>query len=249
MFKLGRKPTIRDARTFRLVDLMGVLPGVPMARDWPWIDLDQDGRADREIRFDMFGNDRAGCCTIAAIAHHEHLVSWLHEDPRRLETKDVYELYKGSGWDGNPGSDSDEGWACVSALNAARKAGVIKAFASLDNTRTSVELAIDKFAACYVGADLPIAAQRQRVWDVAPAGKHDDTYKPRSWGGHAMTAVAYDRTGVTLVTWGRLQRATWEWFFTYVDERYVIFNSRWLSGKYAPSGFGQDRLDALLAKI
>jgi len=40
--------------------------------------------------------------------------------------------------------------------------------------------------------------------------------------GHAVYAVEYDHEGVTVLTWGDIQRATWAWWDECVDEAYAI---------------------------
>ena len=37
-----------------------------------------------------------------------------------------------------------------------------------------------------------------------------------------MCAVDYDPEGVTFITWGELQRATWAWWNRYVDEAHAL---------------------------
>ena len=35
---------------------------------------------------------------------------------------------------------------------------------------------------------------------------------PGSWGGHAVDVVGYDDAGLTVVSWGALLRASWDFW-------------------------------------
>jgi len=55
---------------------------------------------------------------------------------------------------------------------------------------SQVALAIWLFGGAYIGVQLPIRAQKQKVWDVPQNPGPDD--EPGSWGGHAIFLVGYD---------------------------------------------------------
>ncbi len=113
-----------------------------------------------------------------------------------------------------------------------------------------MEAVVNLTGSLYVGVDLPLSAQRQTVWDVAPAGQHDSSYAPGSWGGHAMTMLGYDRLHVTFITWGAVKIATIEWFRTYVSEAWAMIDDLWLRDDgLTPSGFDAAALRRDIATI
>lgn len=221
---LGRRTAKRDRRNLRLASFVTaeapLLPGQPFARYWSRKQL-ADGTLGPTFRFEVFDNDRIGDCTCAALGHYDETISDHTGVATSVTTPIVREAYAAiSGWRASD-PRTDVGATCLDALKEFRRRGMLAAFVELDEgNRRHLEAAINMFGAAYVGADLPAAAQRQEVWDTAPANRWDESYSRNSWGGHAMIAVDYDALGVTFVTWGRLQRATWSWVFSYVAEAY-----------------------------
>jgi hypothetical protein len=117
----------------------------------------------------------------------------------------------------------DDGAAMLDVLKMARKVGIggntIFGYVHVNlldhaQARTAHTL----FGGLYVGANLPAAAQSQGVWDVGDGPE----FAVGSWGGHAMYAIDYDPKGLTFVTWGRLQKATWAWVDRYCDEGWGV---------------------------
>jgi hypothetical protein len=109
------------------------------------------------------------------------------------------------------------------------------------------------FEGCYIGVQLPISAQAQvqnhHTWSVPPGGTTGDGAKG-SWGGHAIPVVAYDARGVTVVTWGALQRMTWSFWEAYCDEAYAILSKDYLNKKkISAEGFNLEQLQADLADL
>lgn len=204
----------------------------------------------------MFRNDIVGDCTAASIGHLFQAQAAATGRHLTITDTDVVGLYaRTGGYDAAvPGSDT--GAEMLDVLTEMRNgtglAGQrIGAFASIDpQSRTMVEAALNMFGGIYVGVDLPLAAQEQTVWDVAPAGGYTDSYKPLSWGGHAMAMLAYERTHATFVTWGGLKVATREWLATYCSEAWVIVDALWIDQSgLSPSGFNIGLLMADLAAI
>jgi hypothetical protein len=127
----------------------------------------------------------------------------------------------------------------------------IGAFVEIDPlNRVHFETGVNLLGGVLVGARLPLAAQNQTIWDIAPAGQWTSLFTPGSWGGHAMAAVAYARPGVVLVTWGGLKLATWEWIHSYVDECYGPISLDWVNDHtLAPNGFDMLTLYADLGSL
>ena len=80
-----------------------------------------------------------------------------------------------------------------------------------------------------------------------------DAHKPWTPGpltndGHAVFATGYDQNGVTVLTWGNTQQATWAWWDECVDEAYAILAPEAEKGGFAP-GFDFAQLKADLADV
>lgn len=245
--KLGRNPSAPDARDLRLATyrIPSTLGASPPMRNWTRF-------AGAPLLFSDFGNLRFGCCTCAALGHVDQAAAAHTGRAPTVTTPLVLEAYDAiSGWDRDRPTENDDGASCRDALRWFKSRGIVEAYVRLDEaSRAHIEYAVNIGGAAYVGADLPIAAQRQEVWDVAPVNGWTDDYKRRSWGGHAMALLGYDRGGVWFATWGRIQRATWPWFFSYVDEAWLAIADLWTdTTRLTPSGFDLGRLMDDVARL
>ena len=63
-----------------------------------------------------------------------------------------------------------------------------------------------------------------------------------SIGGHCVLLVAADATGVTAVTWGELQKITWDGWDLRADEAYAPLSQRWLAAGRTPQGLDLDQV-------
>lgn len=250
--QLGRQPTKHDPRTVRAAPLLdaaaNVLPAAPMARNWSRY-YNPDGSLGTFIGLGTFNNMQYGDCTCAAFGHLDAAVCAATNAPTTVTTSMVLEAYDAiSPWDRNNPTENDNGAFNLDALKWFKDHGLITAYAKLYSV-PHVQTCINLFHGVYVGADLPLSAKGQQVWDVAPAGSTDPSYKPRSWGGHAMYAIGYDQGGVWFATWGHRQYATWAWFNTYVDEAYVAVHKQLVAdgSKLTPAGYLADQILAALA--
>jgi hypothetical protein len=273
--KLGLKPgVVHDPRTFRLSALMapeGELPTPP----------ETSRIAAKVTEFPVFGNDRIGDCTYAS--HGSRIVAQEYsagQDKKKIDLTEqqIIEAYsKGTGY--NPADPStDRGGYVLDALNYARTVGIgrdnngkphkIRAFAKLDDIdmhdlyqpgtpvarATHIKRAIWQFGGVICGAALPVSAGKQ----MAEGKRWERTfnypdYLPWSWGGHAMYVIGYDELGPEFITWGRPQKATWEWWAFYVNESYVVITSDYLrpgeGARKTPRGFSIATLEAALARV
>ena len=71
---------------------------------------------------------------------------------------------------------------------------------------------------------------------------------PLTTDGHAVFAVSYDASGVTVLTWGNTQKATWAWWDECVDEAYAILPPEAQTAGFAP-GFDFAQLKADLKAV
>ncbi len=247
--KLGRVRSPLDLRDKRLATYASMITMPGLAEDLTAFD-------GSKITFPDFGNLKHGDCTCAALGHGEVSASIHNRKPHTTTLDFVLDAYDAiSDWDRKRPNENDDGANNRDALAYFKSKGIIEAYVRLhSSTQLHIKFAI-KHGGCYVGADLPIAAQKQldagEPWDVPKSLKDwNSSYRARSGGGHAMMALAYDRTYVTFVTWGRLQKATWEWFFTYVDETWFPIYDVWTQkGQLTASGFDVERLYREVGKI
>ena len=217
--KLGKLPPRHDLRTLdlaRYVDT-SVLPTPPASTR----------RAETaHTTFAVFGNDKAGDCTIAGRGNLRRFWAAITSRAAPVTDTDVLTAYtRLTGYDPATGAN-DTGAVELDVLNDWRKvpfAGeTIDAYAAIDiRDDEQTRLGIYLFDGIYAGYELPESALEQfragEPFTVVPGA-------PVA-GGHCMVEVDYDADGVWLVTWGRLVHATWDWVHTYRDEGYAIISS------------------------
>lgn len=172
----------------------------------------------------MLGNDSLGDCTCAGVGHLR--IANVHASKGTVLAVSeavTVAFYENFGY--RPGDpDSDQGAVCQQVLETWHKLGFlgekIQAFAKVDiRNRTEVMQAISTLGPLYVGIALPQSAEDQtnagETWTLVP-GSPD-------LGGHCIIIGSYDAKGPTCVTWGRLQRMTWEFFEAKADEGWTGF--------------------------
>jgi hypothetical protein len=241
--RLGRKAIKTDTRTLAIGDyLKPSLPPPPPAVDWT------KGITDWGVML----NDKLGCCTIAGAAHA--LQVWSVNTGSEVTVPDgtvekYYELWDGYAPD-KPASDS--GGVELDVLNDWQKQGfdghTLVAFADpKPNKLVEIRQSIALFGGVYIGVGLPITAQKQDVWDVAPHGGANA--EKGSWGGHCVFVPKYDQHGFTCITWGGLKTMTLAFWKKYCDEAHTLLGQNWLTDMGAPNGFDQTQLLADLKAI
>jgi hypothetical protein len=243
----GKAPVKTDVRTllFARYVTRSALPQAPEALDL----------ADRVGDWPMYGNDKIGDCTCAAAGHM--IEAWTAEAGGQavtVEEKAVIDAFEVV--------SSGSGAYSIDVLNYWRQTGIedhrIGAFTKIPAFDPPVvRVASYIFGGVFVGLQLPQSAAAQieagQPWDWN--GNFDGDNAPGSWGGpgrggHAVDLVAYDAGGVTVVTWGRLQKMTWSFWERYCDEAYGIVSQDYLTGeKVTPAGFDIETLKADLALV
>lgn len=239
--KLGKCPPKFDKRTLRLANYIQKrqLPKVPSAHI-----LSKKTRA-AFPDLGMMRNDVLGDCTCAAIGHMFETWTAYGGEPWRPTDKEIVALYD------LVNGGVDEGANMLDVLNQLRTVGIggrkIHAFVAIDPTNhDQVRTAHYLFGGIYFGANLPVNAQDQTIWDFVPENGSD----PGSWGGHAMNIEDFGKAGLTAITWGDLQKLTWKWWDRYVDEAYCILDENYLGNdKKSPQGFSLSKLAADLKSL
>ena len=241
--KLGKLAVRIDVRTLRFSRYVdrAELPAPPESLDL----------TDHVADWPMYANDRIGDCTIAAAGHM--IEAWTAESSGQAVEVSERSVLDAFGHVKQIDPLSGEAGAVVlDVLRYWRRDGVgrhrIGAYAQVPlHDHDLVESASWLFGGLYVGVQLPLTAQDQPVWEWT--GSLDGPAKPGSWGGHAVDLVRYGRDGITVVTWGRLQSLTWEFWDRYCDEVYAILSRDFLVHGRAPNGFDLPALRADLKLV
>jgi hypothetical protein len=241
--RLGRTPKREDPRSLKLESLLPkVIPQPPASVDvttgvtqWP-----------------VYANDRLGDCTCAAVGHMlEIWTEQAHNTPRILSDAQVIALYN------LVNNGQDQGANMLDVLHQMRVgAGLagdkVFAYAAVDSKQTDlVKAALWLFTGLYIGIQMPLSAKSQTgpgtVWDVATGTDG----QVGSWGGHAVNVVAFDSSGVTVVTWGALQKMTWGFWSAYVDECWALIPDDYehLKGTLQANGFNFAELQQYLQSV
>src|SRR5262249_53122564 len=141
----------------------------------------------------------------------------------------------------------DTGLNELDVLNYWRKhpaAGdTIRAYVSVDpKNHTHVEQAIELFGGVYLGFQV----QENCIQEFE--ARQPWTPGKLTQDGHAVFAGAYDQWGVTVLTWGNTQQATWAWWDECVDEAYALLAAQASEPAFAP-GFNLVQLQTDLGAL
>jgi hypothetical protein len=238
-YRFGKHPPKVDYRTLRFKNYLSPTIAPPPASDNVLTRVYEKLKVtDPAKLFPMDGNDTLGDCTIAALAHAVTVYRGLLGKKTIMAKQDVIKLYM------HLTGGVDSGLNELDVLNYWRQNKVdgdeIITYAAIDvKNHTHLEQAIHLFGGVYLGFQV----QENCIQEF-------DAHKPWTPGrltsdGHAVFAVAYDQKGVTVLTWGSTQQATWAWWDECVDESYAI-----LSPEAATfEGFNLAQLKADLAAV
>ena len=241
-FRFGKHAPKLDYRTLRLTKyLTSKLSSPPVSVDVLSRVYSKLKTSDPTKLFPMDGNDTYGDCTIAALAHADTVYAGLTGKKKILAKTSVVKLYM------HLTGGVDSGLNELDVLNYwqsnAVEADKIVAYASIDpKNHTNIKQGIRLFGGVYLGFQVQENCVEEfnarKPWTPGPL-THD---------GHAVYAVAYDKTGVTVLTWGNTQKATWAWWDECVDEAYAILPPEAKKSDFEP-GFDFNQLKADLALV
>ncbi len=198
-------------------------------------------------------NSEIGCCTIAAIAHMEMLMTEHTGALVRPTDDEVLAAYSVvSGYDPKTGLN-DNGAAITDVLNFWQTQGLsghkILGWASVDHTNLdAVKHAIHLFGAVNLGVQLPQSAMDQtnnkQPWEVA---SNDGGIL----GGHAICNFGFGSEGTNCITWGQRQEMSFDWLRAYADECYAVISQDFINQatQLSPGGFDLPTLIADLKLI
>lgn len=241
-YRFGKHPPKHDYRTLRFKNYLE--PGLAP----PPASVDVLSRVYKNLKisdptmlFPIDGNDTYGDCTIAALAHAVTTYRGLLGHKDIMASKAVVKLYF------KLTNGIDSGLNELDVLNYWRRNAVahdkILAFASIDpKNHANVQHAVQLFGGAYIGFQVQQNCiqefDAQQPWTPGPLTNE----------GHAVFVVGYDQDGVTVLTWGNTQRATWAWWDECVDEAYAILPPEAKDSNFAP-GFNIAQLKADLADV
>ncbi len=241
-YRFGKHPPKQDYRTIRLRNyLTAQLAPPPPSYDTLPVVYQNLGISDPAVLFPMDGNDTLGDCTIAALAHAITVYEGKVAKKKIMTKQSVVKLYM------HLTGGIDSGLNELDVLNHWRQSSVsgdkILAYAAVDvKNHTHIQQAIQLFGGVYLGFQV----QQNCIQEF-------DSHQPWTPGpltqdGHAVFAVGYDAMGLTVLTWGNTQSATWAWWDECVDEAYAILPPEAKAADFAP-GFNFAQLKSDLQAV
>jgi hypothetical protein len=237
--KLGKLPPRHNMRVPMLANYTAALPQAPDVCNW--------AKGQEETDFGTMMNTALGDCTCAGMGHAIQI--WTLAATGKMATvsdQAILTRYEAFGY--RPGDPaSDQGAVETDVLDYWLKTPLdghaIDGYVGLQpKDIRDIKDAIWIFGGAYIGVALPLTAQNQTAWTVTPQGLNGDG-EPGSWGGHCVFVVGYDSRFVSFISWGKLMRMSWNFWWAYTDESYGIVASDWIAAAHnAPSGFNKSAL-------
>ena len=201
----------------------------------------------------MLGNDQAGDCVLAGAAHEAMVWEWATRKPLpRFTSANVLGQYYTLAGGKDAGLDpiGVAKWRCSNGLvDADGIVHQVKAFGSISvSDIAELEQAVYLFGACGVAGALPDSAEQQfanrEPWnDLGSA--------PNPKNGHYFPCVGKNsQDNYMVVTWGRLQAMTPQYFLRYAVGGLCYMSLEYLTatGK-SPELFDEAQLDTDLAAL
>lgn len=245
--KTGKLPATRNKALPALGDYLHApsLPPIPAKVNWS-----------SGVVYQMDDNDRFGDCV--EVAYANQLRTWTKKASMTeadISVTSVLDAYHDlTGFDPVTGAN-DNGTNMDQAVQywvktgmAGHKVGAVARVNPVNELQVNASIAL--LGGLYIGLNLPLRAQSQvgGTWALSPAGTPGT--QPGSWGGHCVILVDYDEQFLWAVTWGTLQRMTWNWFRTYCDEAFALLSHDWIeASELAPSGLAWAALLADMAAL
>lgn len=180
-------------------------------------------------------NDQIGDCTSVGLANSARALAALNGFTLNTPTSSVVQFYERStGY--VPGNvATDQGGVEADVLTYAGRNGyalpnqtLYPLWGTIDpGNFNSIRLAAASLGSVYLGVNLAIADQALigSTWDTDTRPDEGDP-TAGSWGGHCLVLWDYDGCDdtdtVTLLTWGKEQKATWRWLRSRLEEAHGV---------------------------
>jgi hypothetical protein len=236
--RFGKHPPVVDYRTLSLKTYLAAdIAPAPATYDVLATVYKNLGTNSTSTLFPMDGNDSLGNCTIAGLAHSITVFNGLIGKKKIMPQPAVIKLYN------KLTGGIDSGLNELKVLNYWQSNVVdgekIFAFTTINvKNHDHIKQAIEIFGGVYLG----FRVQQNCLSDFK--SQIDWTPGTLTNEGHAVFAVGYDETGVTVLTWGSTQKGTWAWWDECVDEAYAILPPEAEKATFKPGfNFAQLKVD------
>src|SRR5665213_1544872 len=203
----------------------------------------------------MLGNDAVGDCVIAGAEHETMLWTKFSGTPASFTAQTALADYSAiTGYDPNDPS-SDQGTDMQAAASYRRKTGVRDASGVLHKVAGYVSIARGALAQHKLAAWLFGAAgggpqvSRAQVDQFDRGEPWNGPLEVSSAGGHYVPLVGFRDGYLLVVTWGRVQRVSPDFFVANNDESVAYFSQEFLKADLNPVGFNTAQLQTDLAAI
>ena len=186
------------------------------------------------VPYESYGNSAWGDCELAAAASLEQ--TWDGEIGDSIAPLDEstiiaeYEQLSGATPD-----DPSVGLGNSQLFAQWSGAGIVGTTISpqvstLQTTNTGmIESAIWQFGGVYASVDLPNVDRSladNTEWNLANS--------QGATSGHAIALVGYNQTDLFIVTWGRIQAVSWQWWDQYATGAYAVLPTQFVIAGHGP---------------
>lgn len=226
--KLGAIPSLHDPRTINYKAVHSAL-SIADPRRVPALFVDT---RPHNMRWDILGNDKYGCCTFAGIAR-----IMMNNAARRGRTLNISAKHVVAAYLDSTGG-ADTGQMPINALNYCRNIGFklddgstvkVVAFARVgDRDVYERQSALQSFGSLYVAAGLPerLDDDNDLRWELTPRDKRTEKDAPRSLGGHAYPVFGFQNGEEFTVPWDQEVIEESAWTDYYREETWVFVDSQ-----------------------
>ncbi|HEX3732609.1 MAG TPA: hypothetical protein VHU91_06795 [Mycobacteriales bacterium] len=231
-YKLGKHAATADPRRLMMSAFTSArLPAPPATCDRTYGITDWTPMGNSGEDAPPPGVKVCGDCAYAGPGHM--VMAWsmgTTKKPLIIPDTEIVAAYaSGTGYNPVTGA-GDNGSSMPAVCEQWRTKGIggnkITAYGALDQSRqVSIQQAVYLFGAAFVGLMLPQSAMQQTeanlVWTTP-------WFSPII-GGHAVPILAYDAVHIWLITWAKIQCATWDFLFRYMDEAFACIDPLWIA--------------------
>lgn len=267
LFPSGKIAYKHDKRTLRFRDIINEHDKdkiIPESFDWAT-------RIKPSHNWGDYGNLKLNNCTFVTAAYL--IMIWKSYKAPQIYRPGVYtiiddycELLK----DAKPEDKSlksvleagGEPLEAMKVLKYWRKNGIdghkIIAFAKLSYNASKkqriaeLKRAVYLYGGCFIGVNIPRSVEKQwqqsKKWDIIRGVPGGDARR-RLWFSHAMLVTGYTEKDIRVVTFGKEEILTWEFYLKYVDEAYALFDERFLRARKTPSKMKVQELKTAVTTI